>query len=95
MYESPVKLIYDQMQTKVEGDIYRAIQTYGITVDKDELIRALQYDRNQYDEGFQDGFQKGVKALAEALRSHYPHSYSVLERIAVTERELIGGEPDA
>lgn len=40
---------------QLEGDIYRAIQTYNINVDKDELIKALNYDRHQYEKGFSDG----------------------------------------
>ena len=94
-YESPVELVVSQMYTTMREEhdrqIIQSIQQCGVNVDKDELIKALQYDRNQYDKGFQDG----VKALAEALKSHYPHSNSVLKRIDVLEQELIGGESDA
>jgi hypothetical protein len=55
MYNLPINIIYGQMQTQMEGDILRAVQQYGIDVDKDELIRALRYDRDQYDRGFADG----------------------------------------
>ena len=55
MYRSPIDIIYGQMQTQMEGDILRAVQSYGINVDKEELIRALQYDRHQYDRGYGDG----------------------------------------
>jgi hypothetical protein len=55
MYKSPVVIIYGQMQTKLDGDILRAVQSYGINVDKEELIRALQYDRGQYYKGYEDG----------------------------------------
>jgi hypothetical protein len=55
MYKSPIDIIYGQIQTQMEGDILKAVQKVGINVDKDELIRALQYDREQYDRGYADG----------------------------------------
>ena len=54
MYKSPIDIIYGQMETQMEGDILRAVQKYGINVDKEELIRALQYDREQYNKGYAD-----------------------------------------
>ena len=67
MYKSPIEIIYGQMQTNMEDNIYEAIQKYNVNVDKDELIKALQYDRNQYEVGYQDG----IKALAERLTELY------------------------
>ena len=55
MYKSPIEIIYGQMETQMEGYILRAIQKYGINVDKDELVRALNYDREQYYNGYADG----------------------------------------
>ena len=55
MYKSPIEIIYAQTQTQIEGDIFKAIQSYGIAVDKNELIQALQYDRDQYAKGYSDG----------------------------------------
>ena len=52
MYKSPIEIIYGQMQTQVENGIYETIQKYDINVDKEELIKALQYDRNQYEAGY-------------------------------------------
>ena len=60
MYKSPIDIIYGQMQTQIEGDILKAVQSYGINVDKDELIRALEYDRDQYDKGYADGYAVAV-----------------------------------
>lgn len=54
-YQSPVEVIYQGFETKLEGEIFEAIQSYGVAVDKDELIKALQYDRDQYRKGFADG----------------------------------------
>ena len=53
-YDSPITLIASQMETKIENDVMSTIQRYGIDINKEELIKALQYDRQQYDKGFQD-----------------------------------------
>lgn len=66
MYKSPIELMYGQMDTmvetfchqlekKIDGDICEAILKIGINVDRDELLRALQYDRGQYEKGYRDG----------------------------------------
>lgn len=55
MYESPIEIIQKDIVMKQENDIYQAILEQGIVVDKEELIRALQYDRGQYEKGYRDG----------------------------------------
>lgn len=57
MYKSPIDIIYGQMEVQMEGTIMRAVQKCDVNVDKEELIRALQYDRGQYEKGFQDGLR--------------------------------------
>ena len=42
------------MQIRMEGEILKAVQKIGVYVDKDELLKALQYDRNQYQKGYDD-----------------------------------------
>ena len=54
MYESPIDIICSDVQMKLEGEVYKAVQNVGINVDKDELIKALSYDRQQYDKGYAD-----------------------------------------
>lgn len=39
----------------MDGQILKAVQNVGIDVDKSELLRALKYDRNQYEKGYEDG----------------------------------------
>lgn len=55
MYKSPINIIYGQMEMQMEGHIVRAVQKCDVNVDKEELLRALQYDRGQYKKGFNDG----------------------------------------
>lgn len=55
MYKSPIEIIQGQMRMEQENNILRAVMEQDIHVDKHELLRALQYDRGQYDKGFKDG----------------------------------------
>lgn len=55
-YQSPIDIIFDELQTKLEGDVLKVIQGYDITVDKNELLKALNYDRDQYHRGWSDGW---------------------------------------
>lgn len=61
MYKSPIDIIYGQLETHIEGDAMRAIQQVGVNVDKEELLRALQYDRGQYDKGYADAMASIVR----------------------------------
>ena len=54
-YESPIKVIEKDLMTKMEDDIIYIVKSYGIEVDKEELLKALKYDRKQYDRGYTDG----------------------------------------
>ena len=73
MYESPIKIIestidsiYADIVKKKDDAIFAEIQTsFGVDLDRKELIRALQYDRNQYEKGYADG---KADAMAELVR---------------------------
>ena len=72
MYESPIKLLQQQMQTQIvkqlEGEALKTIVSYGIDVDKEELLKALKYDRDQYDKGYDEGYRKGVEDFMDRIR---------------------------
>jgi hypothetical protein len=42
------------MQIRMEGEVCKAVQNVGINVDKEELLKALQYDKDQYEKGYAD-----------------------------------------
>lgn len=54
MYESPISVIYNEVEENFENGIFKAIQKVDIIVDKEELVKALQYDRDQYRKGYED-----------------------------------------
>lgn len=70
-YKSPIELVIGQFrmeqEKRIEGEVFKAIQDYGINIDKDELIRALQYDRGQYDKGYEDGYRDGASEVAAKI----------------------------
>lgn len=60
MYESPITQniadIATQIRKAQDGRlIYEVQQAIGYEIDKEELIKALRYDRNQYEKGYEDG----------------------------------------
>lgn len=59
MYKSPIDMFVTDIMTQIEkqtdDEIYKAVASIGINVDKYELIRALRYDRNQYNVGYMEG----------------------------------------
>lgn len=58
MYESPITLMTQRMNAmiteKLEGEVLKAVVNVGVVVDKEELMKALSYDREQYIEGYTD-----------------------------------------
>ena len=58
-YESPIKLDYtpfwEQIVDAQENAIYKAVLKVNISVDREEMTKALKYDRQQYEKGYADG----------------------------------------
>ena len=67
MYESPIEIITEQIKTNYENEIYSAVQNVGINVDRDELLKALEYDRGQYEEGFREGEKHTLRQIRNLL----------------------------
>lgn len=68
MYESPINQILGEIQITYENECIKAVQSCGFDVNKEELKKALLYDREQYDNGFRDGHKDGYeKALDDIL----------------------------
>lgn len=63
-YESPVKvyqLIDDQYS--LENEVFKVVRSMSVDVDKEELLKALAYDRNQYKEGYEAGYNKAYQEM--------------------------------
>lgn len=55
MYESPITQYITDIQTKMEDQLMETLFGLGFDVDKEELMKALKYDREQYQKGYKDG----------------------------------------
>lgn len=70
-YESPITMIVGEMEAKMESDTMSVIQRYGIDVNKEELIKALDYDRKQYEKGYQNGYAAGYEKAKEDIANMF------------------------
>lgn len=77
MYESPIKVVQGELETQLEGEILKAVHRGGVAVDRDELIRALRYDREQYQKGFDDA----KRDAAERLESQKKENAELAEQL--------------
>lgn len=88
-YESPVQIYLSQMQGQLEEGIYNTVKSYGIDVDKDELIKALINDRQQYVKGFRDGVRKFAELWKEET-SKREIIWDTDKAIDILVEELVG-----
>ena len=69
MYNSPIELLATDIQNQIlkqqDEEIYQVVLHYVPNVDKEELLRALKYDRDQYEKGYLDG---KADAMASIVR---------------------------
>ena len=58
-WESPIQMITDDIIkdiTKKQDEwLMESVHRIGFNIDKDELVKALNYDRDQYEKGYADG----------------------------------------
>lgn len=70
-YEPPITMTTEKATSKIaeglDNQIVGEVLKIGINVDKDELIKALKYDREQYEKGYEDGYIDGAKNGAQEI----------------------------
>lgn len=75
-WESPIETTYQRIsrdvQEKEDAYIIEEICNIGVDVKKEELIKALNYDRQQYEQGYKNGYkagyEKGIDICFEKLK---------------------------
>lgn len=92
MYESPIslteKVLTDAFETHnavVENELTRKIRfELNIDIDKEELLKALRYDRDQYEvgyaNGYNDGYDTGFHDAVEHLKNAVEEIYKKQKR---------------
>jgi hypothetical protein len=66
-YISPIRVDAD-IKTTIDNVIYKAVIDTGIEVDKDDLIKALHYDRQQYEKGYVDGYDAALESIRRKMK---------------------------
>ena len=90
MYESPINAYFGEVETKFNGAVFKAIQSVGIDVNKDELIKALAYDREQYERGYHDGlmFHPAIITNADRIRAMTDEELAVWIHDQIIDRNV-------
>lgn len=88
MYKAPIELLSTQMSEHkfdTEKMVIEAVFKTGVNVDKDELIRALQYDRDQYDKGYADAKADVAMEIFEEIgKILYKHTNIAIKEKSIT-----------
>lgn len=72
MYIPPILLSERQIEDEIikqtdDAIMYEVTHQIGMDIDKEELIKALNYDRDQYNEGYRDGYQAALHTVKDRL----------------------------
>ena len=72
-YKSPIKVQRMEIEHELihrldEEVIARVTEMLKVEIDKDELLKALAYDRGQYKAGYTDGYINGYRDGAEWMK---------------------------
>lgn len=96
MYDSPIDLYISDIQNQIvaqqDEQIYQAVVQFVPDVKRDELLKALRYDRGQYDKGYADGKRD---AMDELVRCKDCKSYRLFKNrfgVEISRCMLIGAD---
>lgn len=64
-YKSPIEIFINDVNYNMEQAVLSAVSKCEIKVNKDELVKALAYDRQQYEEGYKNAMKQMSKPLTE------------------------------
>ena len=76
MYESPIIVnvtdpVFESMNKAQDEYVIRACQRIRVDINQEELVKALQYDRSQYEKGYADGlaYKPPAETNADRIRA--------------------------
>ena len=100
MYESPIEVVVDNTTTefakRIDECICRIVQRYAVNVDEEELIKALKYDRGQYEKGYSDGIKEFAERLKVKYKRHFSNEWrAVYDTIDNLVKEMTEGNENA
>lgn len=86
-YKSPIEIWHSEMEMQLEGEVLKACQRVGVNVDRDELLKALKYDRGQFDKGYQYGLNADKWIPCEERLPSESGKYLVTEMVRTALRK--------
>ncbi len=66
-YKPPISVIYEQVEKDFDNAVFGAVLNVNINVDREDLIKALKYDRGQYNKGYNDGCKATAKGIFDSI----------------------------
>ena len=101
MYDSPIDLyisdIHNQIVAQQDEQIYQAVVHFFPDVKRDELLKAIQYDREQYDKGYADGKRDAMDELVRCKDcKHWVYAFHINDNMCdrLDKDPWIPVEPD-
>lgn len=67
MWESPIIKQLPEVKYDFDDEVMKIVASYDIDVNKEELLKALQYDRNQYEKGYADGYARAIDKFVRKI----------------------------
>ena len=99
MYKSPIEIVVSQVQEmilqKQEEQTLQAVQKVGIKADKNELLKALAYDRGQYEKGYEDAVREFVRKFEfeiKDLKVTLGQTWEIQMAIKTVIKKMLGEE---
>lgn len=102
-WESPFKIYQSDIENVISDEMVKATFRVGITVDKEELLKALSYDRDQYSKGYAAGRRGREKVVRgrECIHNVANHVRDSLDTTDYSGKDIVcafwlsdGLEPD-
>ena len=63
MFDCGINVIYGEINTAIEDEIFKAVRNVGIDIDKKRLTQVIQDRRKAYDDGVADGKKMAKEEL--------------------------------
>lgn len=84
-YRSPITLTIDNAESKfietVEGLMFKEVCKLDLNIDKEELMKALAYDRHQYLEGYNDAKRVVKRMMKEEMKDLKETIERIIEKL--------------
>ena len=83
-YIPPITVYQTELQTAIENEVMKSVKNIGIDINKEELIEALEYDRDQYAKGYEAGYKRAINDITESscftMRSPTPEELELIKK---------------